>query len=128
MFKRLTTETLNWIIIIGVILFIIEISFFHGGLIFSALFSGLLIYIGWEKFMKLWGKVVFWIGIISIIFSILNLMAVRFFIITGIFLFIVHYMKSKRKANRIEPIIEAQMTTDPITDIQITPLFTSRQY
>lgn len=128
MFKRLTTETLNWIIIIGVILFVIEISFFHGGLIFSALFSALLIYIGWKKFTKLWGKIVFWIGIISILFSILNMMAVRFFIIAGIVLFIVHYMKSKKEADRIKPIVEAQMSEEPLTEIQVTPLFDSRLF
>src|SRR5690625_7446194 len=101
MFKRLTTETLNWIIIIGVILFIIEISFFHGGLIFSALFSVFLIYIWWKKFTKLWGKIVFCIGIISIIFSILNMMSFRFFIIAVIVLFILPYCKSKNRAHRI---------------------------
>ncbi|MGM8365907.1 cell wall-active antibiotics response protein LiaF [Virgibacillus sp. W0181] len=103
MFKRIDTDLINNIIIIGVILFVVEITFFNGGLIFSALFSGLLIYIGWKNYSHLWGKVCFWIGLISIIFSILNMMAIRFFIIVGIVFFLLHYFRSKNENEHITP-------------------------
>ena len=128
MFQRLSTDILNWIIIIGVILFIIEISFFNGGLIFSALFSGLLIYIGWKKFTQLWGKILFWLGIISLIFSILNMMAVRFLIVVGIILFIVHYIKSKEEAQQIDPVFSKtnENVREPI--FKVKPLFTHQMF
>src|SRR5690625_55466 len=56
------------------------------------------------------------------------MMAVRFLIIAGIVLFIVHYMKYKKETDRIEPIIEAQMSEEPLTEIQVTPLFDSRLF
>lgn len=68
MFKRLTTDYFNWILIIGVILLIFEIAFYFGGSIIPALFSALFVYIGWKNFHKLWGKIVFWIALVSLVF------------------------------------------------------------
>ncbi|GGC96970.1 hypothetical protein GCM10007216_29720 [Thalassobacillus devorans] len=103
MLQRLNTDTLNWIIIIGVLLFVLEVAFFNGGLIFSVLFSGLLMYIGWKKYARLWAKVVFWVGAVSLTFTILNMMAVRFLIVAGLILFLVHYSRSKKEAVHLKP-------------------------
>ena len=128
MFQRLSTDILNWIIIIGVILFIIELSFFNGGLIILAIFSGLLIYIGWKKFTQLWGKIVFWIGVISLLLSVLNMMAVRFLIVVAIVLFIVHYLKSKEEAEHLFPKFSPhdEAVGEPI--FQVKPLFHHRVF
>ncbi|MFD1038800.1 cell wall-active antibiotics response protein LiaF [Virgibacillus byunsanensis] len=123
MFKRLTTDTFNWILIIGVILFIVEVAFFHGGMIASALFSGLFIYIGWKKFNRLWGKILFWLGVVGLVFAILNMLAVRFLIIAAIVLFIMNYSKSKKEAEHFMPHFPGheQVIADPI--VEIKPLF-----
>lgn len=122
MFKSLNTDLINIIIIIGAILFVVEITFFNGGLIFSALFSGLLIYFGWKNFQQLWGKICFWIGAISLVISILNMMAVRFFILVGIALFVIHYLKSKNVTNMKPEIpVANEGSKEPI--IKIKPLF-----
>jgi len=128
MFKRLTTDTLNWIMIIGVILFIIELTFFHGGAIFWALFSGIFTYIGWKKFAHLWGKILFWTALIGLIMSVLNMMAVRFLILVGIVLFIVHYWKSKKEVDQIEPVVEPYTSGETLEEINITPLFDQRLF
>src|SRR5690625_2832956 len=83
MFKHLKTDTFNWILIIGAVLFILELVFFHGGMIASAIFSAVLIYVGWRNFNQLWGKILFWLGIVAAIFSILNMLAVRFLILAA---------------------------------------------
>ncbi|OZU88714.1 hypothetical protein CIL03_10525 [Virgibacillus indicus] len=126
MFKRLNTDTLNWILIIGVILFIIELTFFHGGMIASALFSGVFIYVGWKKFNRLWGKIVFWLGVVGAVFAILNMLAVRFLIIAAIVLFIVNYSKSKKEAEMITPGLPnaQEIITDPV--MKVKPLFDHR--
>ncbi|MFD2045104.1 cell wall-active antibiotics response protein LiaF [Ornithinibacillus salinisoli] len=123
MFQRLNTETLNWILIIGVILFIAEIVFFNGGLIISALFSGLFIYFGWKNFVRLWGKILFWIGLISLVLSILNMLAVRFLVIVAIVLFIMNYVKKTQEAEKISPdlITHQEVIVDPMVIKQ--PLF-----
>lgn len=123
MFQRLATDTLNWILIIGVILFIIEITFFGGGMIISALFFGLFIYVGWKRFYRLWGKVFFWIGIIGLVFAIFNMMAIRFLIIAGIILFIINYSKSKKEPDYIQPTITTQEDVNQETIIKTKALF-----
>lgn len=123
MFRRLSTDTFNWILIIGVILFIIEIVFFGGGMIISALFCGLFMYVGWKKFYRLWGKIFFWIGVIGLAFAVFNMMAVRFLIVAFIILFIVDYSRSKKEADRIQP--ELITDTDHAQEkiIKTKPLF-----
>jgi lia operon protein LiaF len=123
MFKHLKTDTFNWILIIGVVLFILELTFFHGGMIASAIFSAVLIYVGWKNFTQLWGKILFWLGVVAAIFSILNMLAVRFLILAAIVLFFINYSKSKQEAERIYPELSSrqEVITDPI--IQTKPLF-----
>ncbi|MBR3120493.1 cell wall-active antibiotics response protein LiaF [Oceanobacillus profundus] len=122
MFKRLTTDYFNWILIIGVILLIFEIAFFFGGSIIPALFSALFMYIGWKNFHKLWGKIVFWIALVSMVFSVLNLLAVRFLIIAAIIIFIINYSKSKSEATQFDPILpDAEKNHESI--LKVNPLF-----
>lgn len=109
MLKRLSTDTINTILIIGVILLIVEVAFFNGGLVFSVLFASLLIYIGWKKYHVLWRKICFWIGVLSLVFTVLSMIAVRFLIIAVIILFIRNYYKSRNDPQQIKPeIIDKQ--------------------
>ncbi len=128
--KRLSTDTLNWIMIIGVVLFVIEIAFFHGGVLWAALFFGFLLYIGRKKFAEMWGKVFFWIGLIGLVISVLNMIAFRFLIIVFIILVLIDYSRSKKGAERLEPIfyLETHETTDDEPLIKTKPLFKNLFY
>lgn len=128
MFHRLSTDTLNWIMIIGVILFIMEIAFFNGGAIVSALFSGILTYIGWKNFTRLWGKICFWIGIIGLVLSIVNMLAVRFLILAGIVLFLMDYSKSKKAAKHILPTPDTQDKPNSEPLVHVEPLFNHKTF
>ncbi|WP_173918435.1 cell wall-active antibiotics response protein LiaF [Halobacillus sp. Marseille-Q1614] len=105
MLKRLSTDTINTILIIGAILLVLEVVFFNGGLIFSVVFSGVFMYFGWKNYRSLWGKVLFWIGAVSVFFTILNMMAVRFLIIVGLAMLLINYYRSKDRPKKIEPVI-----------------------
>lgn len=125
MLDRLSTSVLNWILIIGVALFIIEIAFFHGGMLFPALFAAIMIYVGRKYFYQLWGKIVFWLGIVSLIFSVLNMMAIRFLLVAGIILFIIDYRKMSNDKTYIKPLLNDDHEPDePL--VQIKPLFNHR--
>ncbi|MUV36842.1 Protein LiaF [Lentibacillus sp. JNUCC-1] len=128
MFHRLTTDTLNWILIIGVVLFVIEIAFFHGGMIFSALFAGVFIYIGWKHYHELWGKIIFWLGTVGLLLSVLNMLAVRFFIIAAVIFFFVQYSKSKKEGAHVKPILPGhqEVITDPL--VKVETLFDHRVF
>lgn len=129
MLKKLSTDTINWIIIIGVVLFIIEIAFFHGGMIGTAIFTGVLGYIGWKNYHTLWGKVFFWIGLIGFILAVVNMIAVRFLIIAFLVLLLMDYFKSKNEKVLIEPtayIEEKVVDNEP--SIKVNPLFKQMLY
>ncbi|MCA1012689.1 cell wall-active antibiotics response protein LiaF [Halobacillus halophilus] len=105
MFKRLSTDAINTLLIIGVVLLVIEVVFFNGGLVFSVLFSSLLIYIGWKKYDVFWRKVIFWIGAVSLVLTVLSMIAVRFLILAALLLFIHNYYKSKKEPEQLQPEI-----------------------
>lgn len=121
MFKRLKTETFNWIVVVGVILLIFEIIFHFGGAIIPAVFSALFAYIGWKNFRHLWGKVLFWIFLVFFVFSILNLWAVRFLIVVTIILWLKDYTESK-KSKDLDPILPSNVISNDKL-VKITPLF-----
>ncbi|WP_217585935.1 cell wall-active antibiotics response protein LiaF [Lentibacillus saliphilus] len=128
MMQRLTTDTFNWILIVGVILFIVEIAFFHGGMIGTALFAALFIYIGRKNYSQLWGKIMFWLGVVGLLLSILNMLAVRFFIIAAIVIFVIQYSKSQKEADHTAPHLPGSQDDifDPV--VKITPLFNHTLY
>ena len=123
---RLSTDQLNWIIVIGVILFLLEFVFFSGGLIFTALIAGIIVYFGWKNFHESWGKVMFWVGLIAIIFSVLNMIAVRFLILVAIIMFVIHYIKKREETTTIKPkfLVHDDENQEPL--YRMTPLFQQR--
>lgn len=129
MLKKISTDTINWIVIIGVVLLIIEIAFFEGGAIGSAIFFGVLLFIGWKNYYTMWGKVLFWIGLIGLIFSIFNMIAVRFLIIAFLVLLLIDYTKSKQNPIHIDPTVYLDGNSEekePI--IRLHPLFRQMIY
>src|SRR5699024_920163 len=123
MFHRLTTDKFNLILIIGVILFIIEIAFFQGGMIIASLFFVGMTYVGWIKFYHLYGIILYCGGAICLFFSVFIVLVIRFFIIVVIILFIFDYMKSKNETDLIVPKhrVFQEVILDPI--IELKPLF-----
>jgi len=126
--NRLSTQTVNWILVIGIILFTIEIIFFRGGLIVTAVLLGAAVYIGWKHQRDTWGKVVFWIGLIGLLITFLNMLAVRFIVIIFIILYLIDYSKTKNKRylqpeQSIDPVI---VQDEPI--VKMHPLFTQMLY
>lgn len=97
LFQRLSTDTFNIILLIGLGLLFIEVVFFNGWLIFSVIISSILIYVGWKSFEEAFGKILVTIGAISLFCTIINMIAVRFFVIAIIVLFILDYQRMKKE-------------------------------
>src|SRR5699024_3794808 len=95
-----------------------------GGMIASALFSGVLINVGWKNYRQLWAKILFWLGVVGLIFSVLNMLAVRFLIIAAIVLFLMNYYKSKEEKEEYRPHLPGhdEIITDPV--VKVATLFT----
>ena len=112
MFKWLSTNTFNWIMITGGLLFLLEILLFNKGLLGTAVFFGIAAYIGWKQYDQMWAKFLFWIGIVVVFFTLLNTIAVRFIVVITIVLIVLDYVKSKNYEQHRRP------TTYIDTDIQ----------
>lgn len=122
MFKQLPTKSYNWILIIGILLLMAEFVFSFGGTIIPAIICGFLVYISWKNFYTLWGKIVFWLSLIGLIFSILSLMAVRFLIIAAIVIFAMRYYDSTKRTDRIYPKLpDEEALNEPLSRVE--PLF-----
>ncbi|WP_100333851.1 cell wall-active antibiotics response protein LiaF [Bacillus alkalisoli] len=106
MLNRTITDYLSYIIIIGLFLFVLEIAFFDSGLIFTLLFSAAFIYFGRIKWHWLIGKVIFIIGLISLILAIAGMMTFKFLILATIIYFIFKLAQSKQAPMLITPNVE----------------------
>lgn len=129
MFNRLSTNTVSWILIIGVILLAVEVFFFRGGMIVSAFIAGLITYFGWKRFSRTTGKIIFWIGLAWLAFSVLNTLAVRFILVACIVLFILDYNKSRNFKERLNPNRYQgvnEMNAEQL--VKVEPLFDSRLF
>lgn len=129
-FNQLSTDTINKILIIVVILLIVELFFSNEGLIFTVVISSLLTYVGWKRYHKLWAKVVFWIGFLLLVITILNTTAFRFLFIAIIIFFLINYMKSQKSPEKLVP--NFQSDSDRIEHheslVKIEPLLQQRLF
>ncbi|WP_027408419.1 cell wall-active antibiotics response protein LiaF [Anoxybacteroides tepidamans] len=101
--QRKKTDYISWTILIGILLLAIEISFFNKGIIFSIILSTGFIYIGRKKWNRKAGKVLFWIGVIHLLFNIFSMMTIRFFLIAILLYVIIQFFQSKRNPSIVRP-------------------------
>jgi lia operon protein LiaF len=99
------TDLLSYILIIGFFMFILEVSFFDTGLIFSLLISGICLYFGRKKWRWFLGKVLFAIGALTIFFTIIGSFTFRFLLLASIIYFIILFTQSKQNPTYFRPEI-----------------------
>ena len=105
MLKKLKKDFISWVLLIGIILFIAEILFLHGGAIFFLLIAIGCIYIGRQRMPRLTGTVLFWFGLISIIILVVNMVSFRFLLFMSLLYIIVQFIESKQTPAYIKPTI-----------------------
>lgn len=124
MLDKIKSDNLNAFILLGIILLIIEISFFNSGVLFSFIISIGCIYIGRKRMPRTFGKVLFWFGWISLALTILGMMTVKFLILAILIYLLIQFYQSKKKPNYIKPEIkETEKTAQQETIIKREPLF-----
>lgn|SRR5690554_1562859 len=104
MFQKLNTSLINWVILISIALVIIEIAFFNGGLVVSLAISFGVLYAGYYYYKETYGKILFWVGLLSVVLTILNMIAVRFIIIVIIIYVLRVYYLSRHDPEKIKPL------------------------
>ncbi len=92
------------ILIAILIIALIEIIFFRfDEVLFSVLFSGICIYYGHSRYSKLFGKIIFWIGIITGLIGLFSLFAIRLIIFIILLYYISQHVQKKREPIQIKP-------------------------
>jgi lia operon protein LiaF len=106
MFGKLKKNFISWALFIGMILFLAEILFFHGGAIFFLMIAMGCIYIGRKRMPRTSGTALFWFGLISLIILIFNMATFRFLLFVFLLYIIVQFVQSKQNPSYIKPNIE----------------------
>lgn len=116
MLKHLETDKVSSWVLIGVGLVLIEILFFSSGMLFSLFLAAVLLYLGRKKFNRFLGKVMFGIGVLTLVLTILSMFTLKLLLIFLIIYWIQHYFKSKNEPNVITPVIEGPVE-NPKTEV-----------
>ncbi|MGF2615011.1 cell wall-active antibiotics response protein [Rossellomorea vietnamensis] len=106
MLDKFRTDRFSWILLIGIIMLLFEMSFYDGGVVFFLIITFGCIYAGRKRLPSSSGKALFWFGIIGLSLTILNTMAFRFFLLALLVMVILKFAESKKKPDRVEPEIK----------------------
>jgi lia operon protein LiaF len=106
MLKKMNSEYVSWMVLIGVVILLLEVTFFNQGLIFSLFISILMVYLGRKSMPKKSGKVLFWGGILFFIISIFHMITFRFLLLALLIHFVIQFVGSKRNPNFISPVVK----------------------
>jgi lia operon protein LiaF len=112
MLKNMKSDYMSWTILIGIVVLLLEVSFFNSGLIFSLFISAAMIYIGRKYLPKKRGKLLFWGGLFFLVASIFSMITFRFFLIAILINFVIQFVQSKRKPKYIIPVIKTNENED----------------
>ncbi|MBT2654788.1 cell wall-active antibiotics response protein [Bacillus sp. ISL-18] len=126
MFKNTKSDYLSWLVIIGIVILLLEILFFNRGLIFSLFIAGGMMYLGRRKAGKKLGKILFIMGIIFFVLSIVNMMTFKFLLLAILLHFFIQFINTKKHARKIVPDIgPAAPAQSEETLISSEPLFSN---
>ncbi|WP_079505393.1 cell wall-active antibiotics response protein LiaF [Mesobacillus jeotgali] len=124
---NMKNDYISWIVITGLILLLLEVSFFNEGLIFSLLASGAMIYFGRSLMPRKSGKLLFWAGLFFLLSSVFSMMTFRFFLLAVLVYLAYQYIQSKKKPEIITPVLqEPEKANGKEMLIEKPPLFKNR--
>lgn len=103
MLRNMNTDYLNWIVLIGILLLLLEVVFFNGGLIIAVVLSTGCIYLGSRWKPGFMGKMLYWIGWIWLIVTVLNMITFRYFFCVVLVSIVVQFFQSQKKPKEIKP-------------------------
>ncbi|GIN63526.1 hypothetical protein J27TS8_35190 [Robertmurraya siralis] len=118
---KMKDDYINKAVPLGIILLLLEVSFFNSGVIFSLLVAMGMIYVGRKRLPSTTGKLFFWFGIFFFAMSILSMMTFKFLLLAIVIHFIIQYYQSRKEPKTIQPIINKETPEEIV--IEKKPLF-----
>ncbi|WP_234396985.1 cell wall-active antibiotics response protein LiaF [Bacillus massiliglaciei] len=126
------TDYIGWIFLVGIVLLVLELSFFDGGPLFSLAVSAALIYLGRKFKKRIIGKMMFYIGVFSMIITVLNMYFFKFFLLAILLYLLLSYYQSKKHPKWIKPLLHADSDSGnedkKETIIKKNPLFENKLF
>ncbi len=104
------TDHISWLIIIGIVLLLLELSFQGPDAIILLAIAAGAIYIGRKKYRSSFGKLLFWGGIIGFFVTLLNTLAIKFLLFAILIYAVLRFAQSKQAPSYIEPTIRENPT------------------
>ncbi|MFS0637992.1 cell wall-active antibiotics response protein LiaF [Mesobacillus foraminis] len=124
MLGKMKNDYISWIVLLGALLLLLEISFFNTGLIFSLFVSGAMIYMGRKARRRSFGKLLFWVGLFILGTSVIGMMTFRFFLLAILIYILIQFAQSKKNPEVIRPVVEEPKPVSPETTlVEQSPLF-----
>jgi lia operon protein LiaF len=105
MLKKLNSEYISWIILIGAVILLLEVTFINKGLIFSLFISIAMVYLGRKSMPKKLGKILFWGGLILFTANIFQMLTFRLLLLALFIYFVIQFANSKRTPTIISPVV-----------------------
>ena len=105
MWKGRNIDTVNGLLIIGVILILLEVSL-NGGLLFLLILSAVFIYMGRKRLPRTSGKIFLGVGIFFFVTTVMNMVVVKFFLLVLLVYLGFQFYQSKQKPKKIRPVLE----------------------
>ncbi|WP_445489917.1 cell wall-active antibiotics response protein LiaF [Niallia sp. 03133] len=106
MFHRLKEDYANWVIVIGGFILLLEVFVFNPGLIFSFLVSIGMMYFARQSMKGRIGKLVFGVGFLIMLVSVLHMVTVKFFLLSIVLYYFIQLVQKKKEVEVIKPIIQ----------------------
>lgn len=103
---KMKSDYISWAILFGIVVLLLEISFFNRGVVFSLLVATGMIYIGRKRIPSSSGKLFFWLGVGFFTISVFNMMTFKFLLLAILVHLIVQYYQLKKKPALVMPIIK----------------------
>lgn len=106
---KVKSDYISWAVLFGIVVLLLEISFFNRGVIFSLLVAIGMIYTGRKWMPSSTGKLFFWSGIAFFTLSVFNMMTFKFLLLAVLVNLIIQYKKSKKDPAVIQPFIKVDL-------------------
>lgn len=122
------TDYISSTILIGLLLLVVEITFFNKGLIVSLIFSSVLIYLGIKRVEGTVGKLLFLLGSLMLFFSIISMIVFKFIILAILGFVLYTFFKSKNEPVLIQPVLKEPEIVSGIRRIPRQSMFKNLFY
>jgi lia operon protein LiaF len=112
-FSSFKSDRYSWILIVGLFLIVVQTAFEGWGFLFPLALFAALVYYGKKHWAGAWGKMLFWIGVVGVVFTLLSLIVFKLAVLVLFIYLLIEFIRNKRRPVRLRPMVGAPGTAGP---------------